>query len=355
VNDETVVGKVGKFNIAFRPRLQSSHAGAVLMQQLIKQLGVATILDQEIKVKERESGFSESVYLLAIVWNLILGGECVDDLNVLRGDPGTLRLIEMERLPTPRATGKFLRRFQIGDVRDLQRALRLIQERAHRQVLKWLPVATCTIDLDSSIFEQWAKKREGVKRAYNGERGYAPLFAFWAEVGELLFSHLQSGNVYASKKAVWFMSQVLLCVPQGLKLKLRADSAFYSWKFIGFCEANEIIYAITADMTKLLRRKIQSLGESLWEPYGNDPAVQVSEFRYQPTRRSEHRYVVKRVAKPDVKGNLMYAYHAVITNNETMKPAALVKTWRTRLRSIKLVSLWSIYQIRNFLLTGHIS
>ena len=116
--------------------------------------------DEEIKVKERERGFSESVYLLAIVWNLILGGECVDDLNVLRGDPGTLRLIEMERLPTPRATGKFLRRFQIGDVR----ALRLIQERAHGHLLKWLPVATCTIDLDSSIFEQWAKKREGCFR-----------------------------------------------------------------------------------------------------------------------------------------------------------------------------------------------
>ena len=325
MNDETVVGKVGKFNVAFRPRLQSSHAGVVLMQEFIKQLGVAAILDEEIKVKERERSFSESVYLLAIVWNLILGGECVDDLNVLRGDPGTLRLIEMERLPTPRATGKFLRRFQIGDVRDLQRALRLIQERAHRHVLKWLPVATCTIDLDSSIFEQCAKKREGVKRAYNGERGYHPLFAFWAEVGELLFSHLQSGNVYASKKAIWFMSQVLLCVPQGLKLKLRADSAFYSWKFIGFCEAKEIIYAITADTTKLLRRVIQALGESLWEPYGDDPGVEVSEFRYQPIRRSEHRYVVKRVAKHDVKGNLRYVYHAVVTNDETMKPAALVK------------------------------
>ena len=112
MNDETVVGKVGKFNIAFRPRRQSSHARAVLMQQLIKQLGVAMILDEEIKVKERERGFGESVYLLAVVWNLILGGECVDDLNVLRGDPGTLLLIEMERLPTPRATGKFLRRFQ---------------------------------------------------------------------------------------------------------------------------------------------------------------------------------------------------------------------------------------------------
>jgi hypothetical protein len=28
----------------------------------------------------------------------------------------------------------------------------------------------CAIDLDSSIFERYAKKREWVKRAYNGER-----------------------------------------------------------------------------------------------------------------------------------------------------------------------------------------
>lgn len=295
------------------------------MQHLIKQLGVAAVLDQELKIKERQRGFEESEYLLAIAWNLILGGECVDDLDVLRGDPGTLELIETKRLPTPRAIGKFLRRFKIGDVRDLQRALRLIQERAHRHVVKWLPEATCTIDLDSSIFEQYAKKREGVRRAYNGERGYHPLFAFWAEVGELLFSHLQAGNVYASKKAIWFMGQVLLCVPQGLKLKLRADSAFYSWKFIDFCEAKEIIYAITADMTKLLRGAIQALDDSLWKPYGDDPVVQVAEFRYQPTRRSEHRYVVKRIAKRDMKGNSYYAYHAIITNDETMTPAAVVK------------------------------
>jgi Transposase DDE domain group 1 len=325
VNDETVVGKVGKFNIAFRQNRQSSHAGAVLMQQFISQLRVATILDNEIKVKERESGFSESVYLLSIAWNLILGGECLDDLNVLRGDPGTMALIGMKELPTPRATAKFLRRFRIGDLRDLQRALRLIQESAHRHVLKWLPEAVCTIDLDSSIFEQCARKREGVKRAYNGQIGFHPLLAFWAEVGELLFSHLQSGNVYASKKAIWFMSQVLLTVPPGLQLKLRADSAFYSWKFIGFCEARGIIYAITADMTKLLRRAIQALEERLWEPYGEDPAVQVAEFRYQPTRRGEHRYVVKRVAKRDAKGVLKYAYHAIITNDETMKPATVVK------------------------------
>ncbi len=325
MNDATVIGKVGRFKIAFRQSLQSSHAGAVLLQEFIEKLSVATILDEQVHVKQRERGFSESEFLLAIGWNLILGGECVDDLRVLQGDPGTLMLLNLESLPGPQATGKFLRHFRIGDVRDLQRALRLIAERVHPYLLKWLPERVCTIDLDSSIFEQEAKKREGVKRAYNGERGYAPLLAFWFETGELLFSHLQSGNVYASKKAIWFMVQVLARVPQVLKLKLRADSAFYSWKFIEFCEAHQITYAITADQTKALRRVIDALRESLWQAYGNDPAVEVTEFRYRPQRQSERRYVVKRVAQRDEKGQLKYAYHAIVTNEKALNPAQVVK------------------------------
>jgi hypothetical protein len=325
MNDKTVIGKVGKFNIAFRESLQTSHAGAVLLQELSRQLGVAAILDQEISIKQRESGFSESEFLLAIGWNLILGGECVDDIKVLRGDQGTLLLLDLESVPEPPAITKFLRRFRIGDVRDLQRALRLIQARAHRHMLKWLPEMICTIDLDNSIFEQCAKKREGVKRAYNGQRGYAPLFAFWYETGELLFAHLQAGNVYPSKKAVWFMGEVLRRVPPGLKLKLRADSAFYSWTFIEFCEAHGITYAITADLTKYLRRRIEALAESAWGPYGDDPVVEVAELRYQPTRKKERRYVVKRIAKRDEKGDLRYVYHAIVTNDETSQSAQVVK------------------------------
>jgi len=53
---------------------------------------------------------------------------------------------------------------------------------------------TVTIDLDSSIYEQSSAKKQGSRKAYNGEVGYHPLFAFWEEEGELIHSHLRRGN-----------------------------------------------------------------------------------------------------------------------------------------------------------------
>ena len=50
---------------------------------------------------------------------------------------------------------------------------------------------TCTIDLDSSIYEQASTHKEGSTKADNGEVGYHSLLSFWAEEGELLFSHLR--------------------------------------------------------------------------------------------------------------------------------------------------------------------
>ena len=125
-----------------------------------------------------------------LVYNLILGGEHLSDLEVLRGDPGTQELLDAEAILAPTTAGEFLRKFDIGDVHDLQRVhLRLQQRvRPHQQA------TTCTIDLDSSIYEQASTHKEGSTKAYNGEMGYHPLLAFWAEEGELLFSHLRRGQ-----------------------------------------------------------------------------------------------------------------------------------------------------------------
>jgi hypothetical protein len=69
------VGKVGKFNIGFRPEQLTSHAGSVLLQDFAQRLGVDAVLDEELQVKTRERGYEESAAISALVYNVILGGE----------------------------------------------------------------------------------------------------------------------------------------------------------------------------------------------------------------------------------------------------------------------------------------
>ena len=89
VNRQKVVGKVGKFNICFRKEQLSSQAATVLLHDFAQRLGVARLLEEELKVKVRQRGYGEGQAIGGLVYNLILGGEHLSDLEVLRGDRGT--------------------------------------------------------------------------------------------------------------------------------------------------------------------------------------------------------------------------------------------------------------------------
>src|SRR3990172_4395080 len=118
VSKDSIVGKVGKFNLCFEEVRLSSHAGMVLLHEFAEKLGVTDILDEELKVKRRERGYRESEAVMGLVNNLIVGGECLLDLEVLRGDRGTQALLGITDVLAPTTAGEFLRKFDIGDIHD---------------------------------------------------------------------------------------------------------------------------------------------------------------------------------------------------------------------------------------------
>ena len=257
MNRQKVVGKVGKFNLCFRSEQLTSHAGTVLLHDFAQRLGMEEVLEEELHVKTRERGYEESEAIKGLVYNVILGGEHLSDLEVLRGDPGTQELRDAEGILAPTTAGEFLRKFDIGDVHDLQRVHLRLQERVrpHQQA------STCTIDLDSSIYEQVSTHKEGSTKAYNGEVGYHPLLAFWAEEGELLFSHLRRGSAHTARNVLWFLRQTRKRIPETGDKKLRADSGFYSHRVVEWCEAEGFTFTITADQTEPLLAAITALPE----------------------------------------------------------------------------------------------
>jgi hypothetical protein len=81
----------------------------------------------------------------------MLGGEHLSDLEVLRGDQGTQELVEAAAILAPTTAGELLRKFDIGDVQDLQRVHLRLQQRVRPQQR----APTCTIDLDASSLSEW--------------------------------------------------------------------------------------------------------------------------------------------------------------------------------------------------------
>jgi hypothetical protein len=315
----TIVGKAARFNICFRDISLTAYAGLVLLRDFVERLGLPDLLNQHLHLKARERGYPEAENILSLCWNLILGGASLRDLNVLRGDAGLCEVLGVESLLAPTTAGEFLRAFSLGDLWNLRRVERLLAAR-----VRPLQKSTCvTFDIDASLYAQCSSNKEGSRKHYNGEVGYYPLFIFWAEERELLASHLQSGNAHAAPKALWLFQQALRQVPAALPKRLRADSEFYSWDLLEFCEAHDILYAITADQSVSLCTALQALPASAWRAYA--PGAQVSELWFAPHDHPAHRYVAKRQWIADKKRGGHWRYHVVVTNDRRRGPKKLMQ------------------------------
>jgi hypothetical protein len=58
--------------------------------------------------------------VLNIAYNLLTGGQCLEDLELLRQDEGFLDALDATRIPDPTTAGDFCRRFTEADVGTLQ-------------------------------------------------------------------------------------------------------------------------------------------------------------------------------------------------------------------------------------------
>jgi hypothetical protein len=321
MNNVTVIGRAGEFNVAFQSSTLSNHAGIVLLRELAQRLGVAAQLDDQLQVKERARGYTEAESLLALVWSQILGGSCLSDLNVLRGDQGTQALLGLTSVIAPTTAGEFLRKFDLGQITALRHELSVLAAR----VRPWQQSETVTLDFDPSIYEQCSTRKQGSRKAYNGQVGYAPLFCFWAEEQELLYSHLLAGNRNPVRKLLWFWREVQRRLPPGRRVKARGDSAFYHWKFIEALEAAGVTYGITADQTTQLLAQVTALPAQAWHSFGSGTQAQVAEFWYAPDRQPRRRYVVKREPRKNKKGQGYWHYHVVVTNDLHSTPRQLMR------------------------------
>jgi DDE family transposase len=195
--------------------------------------------------------------------------------------------------------------------------LQRVQGRLQQRVRSHQQATPCTLDLDSSIYEQASSSKEGSTKAYNGEVGYPPLFAFWTEEGAWLFSHLRRGSAHTARNVRWFLRETRKRLPATAVTKLRADSGFYSKAGVEWCEAKGVTFTITAEQTAPLLAAITALPERRWRHLPEYALAEVAELRSQPLGWTHaYRSVVKRELAETKAGELYWKYHATVTNEE---------------------------------------
>src|SRR5260370_38270079 len=81
--------------------------GLPLVVQAFRSLGLPGRVKQHVAVKERPRGYDEAPFVESFVLLIAAGGECLDDFERLRADPGLVLLIGHE-VTSPEADRKCL-------------------------------------------------------------------------------------------------------------------------------------------------------------------------------------------------------------------------------------------------------
>jgi len=246
---------------------------------------------------------------------------------------------------------------KLPDVATLSRALASMDSRSADQVrrlnrdlvldrLATNDLRRVTLDFDGSVLST-GRFAEGTAVGFNpskkGQRSYYPLYCTIAQTGQVLDLLHRSGNVHDANGAPAFMwaciRQVRQALGPGVRLEVRADSAFFSDQIITLLGEEDVEFAIAvaferfAELKAIVeqRRRWQrwnaqySYFEHWWAPKSWDYQYRFIFIRSQHTKR-DNRPVQLDLFQPGDP----YHDHRVIITNKTIKAAKVVRFYHGR-------------------------
>jgi hypothetical protein len=306
-------------------RAITAYGGAELLRETLRAVGVAAAVDAHVHVKERARGLSEAEFVASVAESIALGADCLDDLIVARADDVQRELRGFE-VPAPQTAGSWLRRFTLGHVRQLDKALTQVQRNAFTAA----GVTAVTLDFDSTYVFSRSVRRQGVDRTY--KKGYAlhPLLCFDASSGAAVHARLRRGRAGASTGMKTFLTETLRRVPEDVAVRARFDSGFYSGPLFAQMEAAKVTYLCGVPMIPAIAAACTAISDEYWEPCLDDHDGEVAEFGYRlRDGRQFRRYIVKRipidVGEQATLDTGAYRYWVLVTNDHD-KPAPALES-----------------------------
>ncbi len=348
----------------------TARSGLPLVVETMRALGLSRTIAETVRIRERDSGYSETEKVEALVLLLASGGECLDDLNVLRADRGLCRLLG-RKLPSADTLRNFLYAFhdeallnQAREQRPAGQVAYIPTETAALRGLAQVNTAlaqrvaaagkskVATLDHDATIQE--SHKQEALAH-YKGGRGYQPAAIYWVEQDLVVADEYRDGNVPAGMENLRLIQRGFVSLPSTVtEYYFRADSACYDepvLKWLADPEREQgprepIGFTISADMTEALRTVCERVPEEGWKLLEEraQETVCVAEVEFTPGNWSKGawplRYVALRIRK---KQGYLFAsgydtkYLAVVSNRRELPADELIRWHWGKAGTIELV------------------
>ena len=351
----------------------TSYGGVPLVVRAFRSLGLAEAVAQHVRIKQRDRGYDEATFVESFVILNAVGGECLEDFEQLRADPGLAELVG-HGMPSPEAARNFLYAFH-EDVKIEEAQLRLkgdeiayipdetialqglgaVNRTAIAEVGRRCPdQKIATVDQDATIIES---RKQEAKATYEGERGYQPMLAVWAETGLILSDEFRDGNVPAMMSPLTGAKAAFRALPKTVEtFYYRGDSASHEHELMDWLRNPEreggpqgfIGLAISARMSADLAKAINEVKEDHWQMLKEESGAirSCAEVAFVPGERSEKkdsqplRYIAIRIEKKQ--GHLYddgsrVRHFAVVTNIEDWTAPKLIQWHREKAGTVEMI------------------
>ena len=348
----------------------TGRAGLPLVVETMRALGLEAAIAQHVRVRERQSGYTEAEKVEALVLLLAAGGDCLADIAVLQADTGLQRLLG-RRLPSADRLRHFLYACHDDQLIAAAQAQRPAGQAAYipaeNAVLQGLAHVTtalvhqmaaqgkntsATLDHDATLQE--SHKREALPH-YKGGRGYQPTAVYWVEQDLVVADEYRDGNGGAGMATRPLIQRAFASLPPTVTtFSFRADTACYDAQTLQWLAdparpggpQGPIGFTIGADMTKELHAVCAAVPETHWALFEDRPdeTVHCTEVEFTPGEWSKQaqplRYIALRIRK---KQGLLFAsgadtkYLALVSNRWALAPTALLRWHWQKAGTIELV------------------
>jgi hypothetical protein len=331
----------------------SPHAGALCISRAFRALGLPGLIAANLHLRQRQRGSSEAQFLESLSLLLGVGGECPEDMRLLKGDACLERGLGYE-LPGVTAVREFLERFHDKDLeklrpeRQVQKSfifpssgpisrLQEVQRGLVGRIAKLYeqqgqPQRLATVDQDATIIES---HKAAAYSHYEEGRGYQPMVAVWAEADLVLADEFRDGNVPAQQEPLTCAQLAFAALPENVTARyFRGDSACHEHGLLDWLKhpdrekepGGRIGFAVSARMSPPLAQALRRVAEAQWQTFGTEEdgtLRQWAEVDFVPGEKSEHkdsqplRYVGLRLLKAQgvlFKDGTDRHFHAVVTN-----------------------------------------
>ena len=309
---------MGELKIEYSDKKITPFGGMKLLKDFIDKTDVIkSLYEVNLPQPESNAGYNPIDIIQGFWLAIFTGASRYIHADWIRYDTTLQNIFNIKKLPSQSTYSRFFHKFDMGKNNEV---FPMLQQKFFNQI----NVGALTIDLDSTVITRYGEQ-EGAKKGYNpkkmGRNSHHPLIAFISQTKMVANAWMRSGNTSDLNNYSNFLDETFdICLKDHKVGLVRADSGFYSQKFLEYFENRNLNYIVAVKFYENIKYTIGNITQ--WIKITN--GLEVASLKFKPANGIERRYIIVRKLTsqyPKSGGKLrgdepIYRYSAFVTNIE---------------------------------------